>query len=98
MAPKRNTVGRIRLSGKTTKAAVEKIKRGPAARSLLTRHARRIARHANATLIQKQKYADYNTGFHEAAGTKDPTATVFTQSNHAKYSNAKRNTLIKVIK
>jgi hypothetical protein len=96
MAPKRS-VGSIRLGGKDLKASVAKLKRGPAARALLTRHARRIAAHANATLVQKQSYADYNTGIHDSADTKDPVATVFTQSNHAKYSNAKHNTLIKVL-
>jgi hypothetical protein len=95
MAPKRD--GGIRTGGKGIKAGVDKIKRGTAAEALLRRHARRLAAHANLTLVKKQKYPDYSTGFHLSSGTKEPTATVFTQSNHAKYSNAKHNTLLRIL-
>jgi hypothetical protein len=92
MAPK---VSRIRVRKSDLKAGIDKLKQGPAVKAELQKQAKAIARRANRTLKQKQPYVDYDTGFHPG---KNPTATVFTRSNHAKYSNAKHNTLIKVIK
>lgn len=65
-------------------------------RAEINRQAKRIATAANATLRQRQDYPDYDTGQHTH---KDgmPGATVYTRSNHAKYAEAKRNSLVRVL-
>lgn len=56
-----------------------------------------LARKANATLHRRQQYADYDTHVDSGAGGKKASAAVFTRSNHAKYSNAKHQTLAKLL-
>jgi hypothetical protein len=86
---------RLRRGRKNDKA-LRDIKHSPEALALLKKQAQAIARRANGTLKRKQSYPDYGSAVHTQG--KEPTATVFTRSNHAKLSNAKHHTLIKVIK
>lgn len=65
-------------------------------RALIMKHAAIVARKANATLTQRQSYPDYSVGDYEYRSGM-PGAAVFTRSNHAKYSNAKHSTLLKVL-
>lgn len=65
-------------------------------RAEIRSQARRLARAANATLKRKQKgYPDY--GYVSARKGSKPWAKVYTRSNHAKNSNAKHQTLAKLL-
>lgn len=70
----------------------------PKLRALIIKHAAIVARRANASLTraQGQTYPDYDVGMYEYRSGM-PGAAVFTRSNHAKYSNAKHNTLLRVL-
>ena len=59
----------------------------------LIKHARRLARKANATIKQRQAYPDYGS----AVDKEKQRAVVYTRSNHAKYSNARHQTLAKLL-
>ncbi|ODR20732.1 hypothetical protein BHQ23_14990 [Mycobacterium gordonae] len=65
-------------------------------RAEMRRQAKNLARKANGTLKRKQKgYPDY--GYVSARKGSKPWAKVYTRSNHAKFSNAKHQTLAKLL-
>lgn len=68
----------------------------PELRAELLKQAAIMARRANATLTNRQNYPDYGVGEYEYSSGV-PGFAVFTRSNHAKYSNAKHNTLLQVL-
>lgn len=76
--------------------ALKKLKSAKVVRDETLRAARNMTRRANASLKRRQAdYPDYSYDSHQ---DKDGAwyATVYTRSNHAKYSNAKHNTLVRV--
>lgn len=75
--------------------ALQKLKGSPAVMAEVTKYARTLAKRANASLQSHQSYPDYDVGV--TAEGKNPHAAVFTRSNHAKYSNAKHQTLTKLL-
>ncbi len=65
-------------------------------RAEITQQVHRIRNKANASLTQRQSYPDYESSLHtHRDGT--PGGTVYTRSNHAKYAEAKRNTLVRLL-
>ncbi|ARG91398.1 hypothetical protein [Mycobacterium kansasii] len=83
------------VRAKLDKKIIERrLKQSDTLKKRLEAQAKRMARKANATLKQKQSYPDYGWAVSEKEG--EPRAVVFTRSNHAKYSNAKHQTLAKL--
>jgi HSP20 family molecular chaperone IbpA len=81
-----------RIKIKLSKDAIKSLKSEEAVKAELRKQADKIARAANATIKQKQKYPDYDVV------ETDEVVRVVTRSNHAKYSNAKKQTLVRVRK
>lgn len=78
------------------KAVVDLVAKSGELRAELVKQAAMMAHRANSSLTRRQSYPDYGVGdYTHRSGI--PGTTVFTRSNHAKHSNAKHNTLLKVL-
>lgn len=76
--------------------ALYQIRHAPGVRAELERRGRRIVNAANNTLIERSGYAMSST-----QGARRPQGrwrvTVFTRTTHAKRSNARHNTLLRLM-
>ncbi len=76
--------------------ALYQIRSAPGVRAELERRGRRIVANANSTLRERDGYAMSST-----QGARRPQGrwrvTVFTRSTHAKRSNARHNTLVRLM-
>jgi hypothetical protein len=88
-------MGNVTIRVEVSKDTLKKLGKSDAVIAELTKEALLLKNKANATLKQKQEYPDYY--FVVAKKHDPPYAKVYTRSNHAKYSNAKHQTLVKII-